>query len=192
VDLDGAKAGERRQTGVIRRIRRSLGREVRLEVGGGLRSREAVDETLAAGADRVVLGTAAIHDRGLIERLVERIGESRLAIALDVRDGIAVGQGWVPGATGRSMEEAVETLTGAGVRTFIVTEIDRDGLLGGPDIGLLERVTELTDADVIASGGIATLEDLEATRRIGCRGAVVGRAFYDGRIDLREAIAATR
>ncbi|HEX5823602.1 MAG TPA: 1-(5-phosphoribosyl)-5-[(5-phosphoribosylamino)methylideneamino] imidazole-4-carboxamide isomerase [Candidatus Limnocylindrales bacterium] len=190
VDLDGARAGERRQVGSIAAIRRELPRTTRLQVGGGIRTMATLAETLAAGADRVVLGTAALIDPGLVRRSIQRHGADRIAIALDVRDGLALGHGWVPGAAGEPVEAAVEKLAGAGVATFVVTAIDRDGLLGGPDLALLERLLALTDAAVIASGGVATIADLLATRSLGCAGAIVGRALYDGRIDLAEAFAA--
>jgi phosphoribosylformimino-5-aminoimidazole carboxamide ribonucleotide (ProFAR) isomerase len=151
-----------------------------------------VDETLAAGADRVVLGTAAIGDAALVKRAIVRHGGDRIAVALDVRDGVAVGHGWVRGAPGQPVERAISTLEGTGIRTFVITAIDRDGLLGGPDLDLLGRLLALTDADVIASGGIATIEDLKAAKAIGCSGAIVGRALYDARIDLAEALIALR
>jgi phosphoribosylformimino-5-aminoimidazole carboxamide ribotide isomerase len=192
VDLDGARAGERRQTDSIRRIRRALPAATRLQVGGGIRSEPAFEETVATGADRVVLGTAALEDPGLVAGLIQGYGAERVAVALDVRDGNAVGHGWLRGVAGQPVEDAIATLDSTGVRTYVVTAIDRDGLLGGPDLVLLERLLNLTDAAVIASGGIATKEDLEATRRIGCSGAIIGRALYDGRIDLAEALAALR
>jgi phosphoribosylformimino-5-aminoimidazole carboxamide ribotide isomerase len=193
VDLDGARAGERRQTAAIRAVREALPWTTRLQVGGGIRSRIGIAETLAAGADRVVLGTAALEDPGLVRAGVEEHGGDRIAVAIDVRGGLAIGHGWVRGAAaGRSVEDAIETLVTAGVRTFIATAIDRDGLLGGPDLALLERLLGLTDAAVIASGGITTIDDLVAARAIGCSGAIVGRAIYDGRIDLTEALAAVR
>jgi phosphoribosylformimino-5-aminoimidazole carboxamide ribotide isomerase len=192
VDLDGARAGERRQADSIRLIRGALPRATRLQVGGGIRSEDAFNQTLGAGADRVVLGTVALEDPSLLKAIVERHGSERIAVALDVRDGLAVGHGWVRGAAGQPVEDAIEKLGAAGIRTFVVTAIERDGLLGGPDLVLLERLLNLTDATVIASGGIATIEDLGATRRIGCSGAIIGRALYDGRIDLAEALAALR
>jgi phosphoribosylformimino-5-aminoimidazole carboxamide ribotide isomerase len=192
VDLDGARAGERRQSEAIGAIRNALPLAVRLQVGGGIRSKDAVDATLAAGADRVVLGTAAVEDPELVEIAIERHGSDRIAVALDVRDGLAVGHGWVRGAPGQPVERTIANLEGTGIATFVVTAIDRDGLLGGPDLTLLERLLDLTGADVIASGGIATIEDLRAAQAIGCRGAIVGRALYDGRIDLAEALAADR
>ena len=190
VDLEGARSGERRQAAVIAAVRAALPRSTHLQVGGGIRSESAVDETLAAGADRIVLGTAAIADPDLVRRVIERHGPDRVAVALDVREGLAVGDGWVPGAAGRPVEEALADFDSAGVATFVVTAIDRDGLLGGPDLTLLERVLGLTGAAVIASGGISSIGDLTAVREIGCRGAIVGRAIYDGRIDLAEALAA--
>jgi phosphoribosylformimino-5-aminoimidazole carboxamide ribotide isomerase len=192
VDLDGARAGERRQSATISAIRESLPRTARLQVGGGIRTKDGIAETLAAGADRVVLGTSAIQDPAIVEQAVEQHGSDRVAVALDVRDGLAVGHGWVPGPAGQPVDGAIATLGSAGVRTFVVTAIDRDGLLGGPDFVLLERMLELTEADLIASGGIATIDDLIAVRGIGCSGAIVGRALYDGRIDLAEALAALR
>ena len=190
VDLDGARTGERRQTAAVAAVREALPRSTRLQVGGGIRSAAAVNETLDAGADRVVLGTVALRDPDLVRQVIQLQGSDRIAIALDVRDGLAVGDGWVPGAAGQEVERAIATLEATGVGTFIVTAIDRDGLLGGPDLRLLERLLGLTGAAVIASGGIATIADLTAVRAIGCSAAIVGRAIYDGRIDLVEALAA--
>ena len=192
VDLDGARAGERRQSDVIGAIRQTLPGAVQLQVGGGIRSAQAITDTLAAGADRVVLGTAAVEDPGLVRDAIERHGSDRVAVALDVRDGLAIGRGWVRGAPGEAVEGTIASLEGMGVTTLVVTAIDRDGLLGGPDLALLARVLDQTDADVIASGGISTIEDLRAAQAIGCSGAIVGRALYDGRIQLADALAAVR
>jgi len=192
VDLDGARAGERRQSEAIGAIRAAVPRAVRLQVGGGIRSAHAIADTLTAGADRVVLGTAAVEEPALVKDAIERHGSDRIAVALDIRNGLAVGRGWARGAPGHPVDAAIASLDGMGVRTLFVTAIDRDGLLGGPDLALLERVLDLTEADVIASGGIATIDDLRAARAIGCGGAIVGRALYDGRIDLAEALAAAR
>jgi phosphoribosylformimino-5-aminoimidazole carboxamide ribotide isomerase len=192
VDLDGARNGARRQTGAVGRIVAAVGDRVACEVAGGLRDEAAVESVLMAGAARAVLGTAALRDPGLVERLVARFGPDRIAIALDVRDGIAVGQGWVPGASGVAVEDALAELSGRGARTFIVTAIERDGLLAGPNLGLLERVVGLGFGEIVASAGIASLEDVSAVRAIGCVGAVLGRAIYEGRLDLASAIRLNR
>jgi phosphoribosylformimino-5-aminoimidazole carboxamide ribonucleotide (ProFAR) isomerase len=120
---------------------------------------------------------------------VRAFGAERIAIALDVRDGLAVGHGWVPGtAGGVAAGDALIALADRGARAFEVTAIDRDGLLGGPDLELLGRMVALGRGVVIASAGISSIEDLEASRAIGCAGAIVGRAFYEGRLDLAEAV----
>ncbi len=184
VDLDGAKEGSRRQLEAVASVVQAAGANVRCEVAGGLRDEAAVAEALAAGAARAVVGTAALRDPAFAGRLVRRFGADRVAVALDIRDGFAVGEGWVPGAAGASAEETMRRLAELGVRTFIVTAIERDGMLAGPDLGLLARLVAQTAADVIASGGVSSAEDVESVRRIGCRGAIVGRALYEGRMDL--------
>jgi phosphoribosylformimino-5-aminoimidazole carboxamide ribotide isomerase len=188
VDLDGAKDGQRRQTEAVAGIVAAAGKGVACEVAGGLRDELAVAEALAVGAARAVVGTAALRDGRFVERLVARFGPDRIAIALDVRDGLAVGQGWVPGAAGVPVDEALRTLADRGARTFIVTAIERDGLLTGPDLALLGRMVELDRGDIIASAGVSSLEDIAAVRALGCRGAIVGRALYEGRVDLAEAV----
>ena len=192
VDLDGARGGERRQAETIGSIV-AVARDTatRVQVAGGLRTQEAVAEVLAAGVDRVVISTAALRDPKFARQAAARHGSSRIAVALDVRDDVAVGDGWVPGAAGVPLDRALATLADVGVTTFAVTAIARDGILGGPDLDLLESCLRATDAAVIASGGIRSIEDLEAVRDIGCSGAIVGRAIYDGSLDLAEAISIT-
>jgi len=163
-------------------------RDARVQVAGGLRDARSIATALASGATRIVVGTAAITDPDLVARAVDRHGPERIAVALDVRDGQAVGGGWRPDAPNGAARDVLGTLSGRGVTTFIVTAIARDGLLGGPDLDLLERCLAATDATVIASGGVTTIDDLHAVRRIGCGGAIVGRAIYDGRLDLASAI----
>jgi phosphoribosylformimino-5-aminoimidazole carboxamide ribotide isomerase len=188
VDLDGARDGAPRQIDAVKKIVAAAGENVACEVAGGLRDEETVAAVLDAGAARAVVGTAALRDPEFVDRIVARFGVTRIAVALDVRDGLAVGHGWVPGAAGVPVEEALATLAGSGARTFIVTAIERDGLLGGPNLELLGRMVDLGRGDIIASAGVSSLEDINAVRKIGCSGAVVGRAIYEGRVDLRLAI----
>ena len=205
VDLDGALHGERRQASTIAAIIEALRgtepargaapgpsseRSARLQVAGGIRTHDALDAVLTLGADRVVVGTAALADPEFAMAAIGRHGSARIAVAVDVREGMAVGQGWVAGARAVPVDEAIDRLSDAGVTIFAVTAIDRDGLFGGPDLDLLERAVASTDAAIIASGGIASIDDLRAVRRIGCGGAIVGRAFYDGTLDLATALAA--
>jgi phosphoribosylformimino-5-aminoimidazole carboxamide ribotide isomerase len=190
VDLDGAREGAPRQAAVVARIVGGLGEQVAVEVAGGLRDESAVEAALTSGAARVVLATAILADRALAGALVARHGPGRIAAALDVRDGCAVGGGWVAGARGWPVEEALTGLRAAGIETFVVTAISRDGTLGGPDLALLERLVRLAQGRVIASGGLGSLEDLLRVRAIGCGGAILGRALYEGRFSLAEALAA--
>ena len=160
----------------------------KLQVAGGLRNDEAVADALSSGAARVVVGTAALEQPEFAGRLVERHGADRIAVALDIRDGLAIGRGWVPGTPGTPVLDALDRLDRAGVRTFVVTAIARDGLLDGPDLELLGRAIAATSGQVIASGGVSSIADLEACRDHGAIGAIVGRAIYTGAIDLPAAI----
>jgi phosphoribosylformimino-5-aminoimidazole carboxamide ribonucleotide (ProFAR) isomerase len=137
----------------------------------------------------VVIGTAALRDPSFAARLVDRHGAARVLVALDVRDGLALGNGWRAGAPGIDPADALDRLGDAGVESFAVTSIDRDGLLEGPDLALLEQLVGHGRGRIIASGGVRSIEDLEAVRALGCTGAIIGRALYEGRLDLADAIA---
>ena len=190
VDLDGARTGKPSNGPVVSALAAAVGKRVRIELGGGLRTEAAVEAGLATGASRLVLGTAALGPSTVLGRVIARYGASRIAVALDVRDGLVVGEGWRQGAPGVPLADAATRITAQGVETLIVTSIRRDGGLEGPDLDLLAAVVAFGTAQVIASGGIASVADILATRRIGCGGAIVGRALYEGRIDLLEALAA--
>jgi phosphoribosylformimino-5-aminoimidazole carboxamide ribotide isomerase len=190
VDLDGARTGEPAHDAVIRDLVDTLAGDVAVEVAGGLRSEESVAAVLASGVARAVVGTAALRDPAFAGRSVATHGPDRIAAALDIRDGLALGEGWREGALGVRAEDALAALADQGVTTFEVTSIDRDGLLGGPDLELLRRLVDLDRAAVIASGGIASLDDIRAVRALGCAGAIVGRALYEGRFDIASAIGA--
>jgi phosphoribosylformimino-5-aminoimidazole carboxamide ribotide isomerase len=190
VDLDGARAGEPAQAATIRAIIEAVSSRAVCQVAGGLRSEGAVAAALAAGAGRVVVGTAAIRDPAFAGRLVARHGPDRIVAALDIRDGLALGEGWRAGAPGVGPGDAVTALADYGVATFAVTAIDRDGRLEGPDLELLTSLIALGRGRIIASGGIGSLDDLRRVRDAGCVGAIVGKALYEGRLDLAEAIAA--
>jgi phosphoribosylformimino-5-aminoimidazole carboxamide ribotide isomerase len=190
VDLAGALAGAPEQSDVVTAIVAAVGSRLRVQVGGGLRSEDAVDRVLAIGAARVVLGTVALSTPGFAGGLVRRYGPERVAVALDVRAGQAVGEGWRSGAAGSSPVDAATRLRDEGVETLIVTGIDRDGLLEGPDLELLGQILRLRPGGVIASGGISSTEDVLRVRELGCSGAIVGRALYEGRLDLRSTLQA--
>lgn len=190
VDLDGARNGMPAHGAVIRAIVAAVGERVAVEVAGGLRSAEAVAEVLASGASRVVVGTAALADTAFAGALVTAHGPARIAVAIDVRGGQAVGQGWTSDALGMDALAAIQRLADAGVSTFEVTAIDRDGMLSGPDLELYERIRATSFGSIIASAGIASAGAIAALRAIGCSGAIVGRALYDGRLAFKDALRA--
>jgi phosphoribosylformimino-5-aminoimidazole carboxamide ribotide isomerase len=189
VDLDAARGSSGGVEQGIAAIVAAVRERASVEVAGGLRSSAAVDGLLAAGAARVVVGTAALDDPRFAARLVEDHGSNRIVAALDVREGTAVGHGWRPGAPGVDVDVALTRLADAGVELFEVTAIERDGLLQGPDLALLRRVVALRRGSIIAAGGIASVDDLRAVRDVGCSGAIVGRALYEGRLSIPEVLA---
>jgi phosphoribosylformimino-5-aminoimidazole carboxamide ribotide isomerase len=191
VDLDGAKAGRPVQAQVVARIVEAAG--VPCQVAGGLRDAAAVTEALATGADRAILGSALVRDPALGGELVTRHGADAIVAAIDVRDGHALGDGWVSGAQGTPALELIARLAAAGVRWFAVTAIARDGLLEGPDLALLaESQDAAPGARIIASAGVSSLEDIRTLAADGYAGAILGRALYEGRVALPEALAITR
>jgi phosphoribosylformimino-5-aminoimidazole carboxamide ribotide isomerase len=159
----------------------------RVQVGGGLRSAEAIEEMLAWGAARVVIGTKAATDPALVDTLLARHGPERLAIGIDARDGQVAVRGWTETFDLTALELA-QRVRRQGARTVIYTDVARDGMLTGPDLGGARAIAAL-GLEVIASGGVATLADLGAVRDAGLAGAIVGRALYEGRFTVREALA---
>ncbi len=143
---------------------------------------------LEGGAARAVIGTAALASPRSPASWSTAHGAARIAVAIDVRDGRAVGHGWSETDQGVDAVDAIRRLADQGVQTFEVTAIDRDGLLGGPDLELYERLVALDRGTIIASGGITSVDDLVAVRDAGCGGAIIGRALYEGRLSLRDAI----
>jgi phosphoribosylformimino-5-aminoimidazole carboxamide ribotide isomerase len=192
VDLDGAREGKPSQAALVRSVVESVA--IPVQVAGGMRDSASVETAFGFGADRVVLGSALLSRPGFAREVASRYGD-RLVAALDVRDGLAVGEAWRSGASGVPVLQAAAGLAAAGVSIFAVTAVARDGGLGGPDLVLLERVLGLllggrVGTRVIASGGVRSAADIVAVRALGCAGAILGRALYEGRISLREAIAA--
>jgi phosphoribosylformimino-5-aminoimidazole carboxamide ribotide isomerase len=190
VDLDGAREGEPRQLELVAEIVAEVHGRIRVEVGGGLRTAEAVAGALGTGASRVAVGTAALRDPAFALGLVARYGPARVVGSLDIRDGMALGEGWRHGTQGVPAADALEGLSAAGIDTFEVTAIDRDGLMGGPDVALLRSLVRLGRGRIIASGGISSLEDVLAVQAAGCGGAIIGKALYEGRITIREIVIA--
>ena len=185
VDLDGALSGTP-TAGLLERIVAAVD-GIPVQVGGGYRTVEAIDAALAAGASRVMTGTAALSPSFLADA-APRFG-GRLVVAVDARDGVVVTEGWAHSSSMPATELA-RACAEAGVARLLVTSATRDGSLAGPDLELLVDVVEASGLPVIAAGGIASLVDLERLRAIGCEGAILGSALWSGRIRLIDALRA--
>ena len=180
VDLDGARTGE--PDGVLWRMLSDAG--IDFQVGGGIRTAATADLALGSGARRVVMGTAAVWDPEILGAVSE---PERVVAAIDVRDGRATGAGWLD--EGRDLDDVLGDLERVGVRRLLVTGIERDGTMEGPATELLERALTGGRFSVIASGGVGELEDLRAIESLGCEAVIVGRALYEHRFTVSEAIA---
>jgi len=191
VDLDGAKAGSPQSLDAVRRIVARV--DCPIQVGGGLRNAESVAAVLEAGAERVVIGTAALRDPDFLAEAIEAHGE-RVVISVDARDGRVALAGWTE-AGEEEVVEAVVALSEKGVARFLCTAIEVDGTMKGPAIDELTRIAAATEAQVIASGGVGKLADLEALAREAppnIEGVIVGRALYEQKFTVSQAIAALR
>jgi phosphoribosylformimino-5-aminoimidazole carboxamide ribotide isomerase len=191
VDLDGAKAGAPQNLDAVQRIAATV--DCPIQVGGGLRDEASVSSVLAAGAERVVIGTAALRDPEFLAEALEKHGE-RVVVSVDSRDGKVALSGWTE-AGEEGVVEAVARLSSRGVARFLCTAIEVDGTMEGPALDELNQIATATEAQVIASGGVGALADLEALTRDtapNVEGAIVGRALYEGRFTVAQGIAALR
>ena len=186
VDLEGAKTGETPNLETIRRIREAV--SLFIEVGGGVRSMEIVERCLDAGIDRVILGTAAVTDPSFLRAAVSKYGE-KIAVGVDIRDGKVAIRGWTEKSAFDAFDFCRE-LQRIGVRTIICTDVSKDGAMQGANRALYGELSKELSLDIIASGGVSTLEDIKALRALNLCGAIIGKAYYTGAIDLREAIGA--
>ena len=193
VDLEGAKEGSTPNFDTVLAIKKAAdeaagmdGSRAFVEIGGGIRDDETVAKYLDAGIDRVILGTAAVSDPAFLERCVSRYGE-RIAVGIDVRDGFVAVKGWTELSQYR-LEEFARMMQDTGVKTIICTDISRDGAMRGANRELYRQLSEALDIDIVASGGVSSIEDVEALAALGIHGAIIGKAYYTGAIDLAEAV----
>lgn len=186
VDLDAARGGQPVNAAIVRAVIDAVA--VPVQVAGGVRDLDAVERWLAAGADRVVLGTAVVRDPQLAGEACRRHGE-RIVVSIDARDGVVAMEGWTEASDVRA-EELLGRLAGLGVRRFVYTDIGRDGTLTSPNFETLASLVAATDAAIIAAGGVAEVAHLVQLASLGVEAAIVGLALYDGRVRLPEALAA--
>ena len=188
VDLDGAKAGYAAAAEIVAKIAAESGMFV--EIGGGIRNAETVKQYLDAGVGRVILGTAALRDRAFLEEMIRLYGE-KIAVGVDIKNGNVAVQGWTED-DGVKYTDFLDYLDGIGVATVICTDVSKAGAMQGTNRELYRELAEKYSFKVVASGGVSTIDDVKALAKMDIYGAIVGRALYNGAIDLREAIAATK
>ena len=184
VDLEGAKEGTTPNFDTVRAIKEASG--LFCEIGGGIRTMETIEKYLSAGIDRVILGTAAVTEQGFVEAAVARWGE-KIAVGIDIKDGCVAIKGW----TVKSEEDAFDfcqKMQTLGVKTLICTDISKDGAMQGTNRALYRELSERFSMDIIASGGVSSIDDIEHLAGLQIHGAIVGKAYYTGAIDLRQAI----
>ncbi|MBI4200490.1 MAG: 1-(5-phosphoribosyl)-5-[(5-phosphoribosylamino)methylideneamino]imidazole-4-carboxamide isomerase [Chloroflexi bacterium] len=186
VDLDGARSGQPANLEALKALARRV--SIPLQVGGGVRSLEAARKLVALGAERVVLGTSAATDPGVVEAICQALGREAVIVGIDTREGRVAVKGWSQ-TLPVTAEELMKRMVGLGVGRFVCTDIRADGTLAGPDFPAVAALVKAVDVPVIASGGIRSLDDLDRLAAIGVEGAVVGKALYEGTVELREAVA---
>ena len=188
VDLEGARDGGTPNLGMIERIVAETGLFV--ECGGGMRDMASIDRAFSSGVGRVNLGTAAVSDEALLADAVQKYGE-KIAVGADLRDGKVAIKGWREDS-GLTAEDFLRRIEALGVRTVICTDISRDGAMRGANAELYERLQREFGLDLIASGGVSSMEDVARLRVLGLYGAIIGKAYYTGDISLRAAVEAAR
>ena len=185
VDLDGALAGQSVNEPVIRAIAESV--SVPIQIGGGIRSKEAVSSMLNLGVQRVIIGTKAVENPQFIQEMIEEFGPEHIAVGVDAKDGMVAIEGWEK-VSSLSASELCQQMKEYGVRHIVYTDISRDGMLTGPNVAATKKLTDDTGLDIIASGGVSSMDDLQNLYKQGIHGAIIGKALYEKRVDLKEAV----
>ena len=188
VDLEGARDGGTPNLDTVLDIKKQSG--LFCEIGGGIRSMEVVDRYLNAGIDRVILGTAAIKDEAFLKKAVEKYG-ARIAVGADIKDGFIAVKGWLERSS-VTADEFFENMQNLGVQTIICTDISKDGAMQGTNLSLYRTMSRRYRVDITASGGVSSMDDVIALKDMDLYGAIIGKAYYTGAIDLRKAVQAVQ
>jgi phosphoribosylformimino-5-aminoimidazole carboxamide ribotide isomerase len=184
IDLDAAFALGNNHA-VIAEVAKNV--KLPIQVGGGIRSYETAEKLFQTGITQVILGALAFSDSSAIGKIQKKFGAESVIVALDNKEGLIMVEGWKT-ATAMTVQDALEKYTELGVRRFLITSIAQDGMLNGPDLQTLSQATLYPNAKIVAAGGIGSIGDLAALKEIGVEGAVIGKALYEGRFTLKEAI----
>ena len=184
VDLEGAKDGATPNLSIVEQVAQET--SLFVEIGGGIRTMETVERYLNAGVSRVILGTAAVNDEAFLKAAVSKFGE-KIAVGADVKDGYIAIKGWLE-KSAITLEDFLQKMEAIGVKNIICTDISKDGAMRGTNLTLYRQLSQKYKMDITASGGVSTLEDIRQLRQMDLYGAIIGKAYYTGAIDLREAL----
>lgn len=188
VDLEGAKSGVPANQETIKKICATFGGFV--EVGGGIRNMDTVDAYINAGVDRVILGTAAVTDKVFLKNAIAKHG-NKIAVGVDLKDGYVAIKGWTE-VSDITAKDFFEEMTALGVTAVICTDISKDGAMQGTNRELYKELSGMFNIDIIASGGVSSIADVRALTEMGIYGAIIGKAYYTGAIDLKEAVEVSK
>ncbi len=186
VDLDGALCGHAVNAEVIRKIASTV--NIPVEVGGGIRNIKDIEDVLALGVSRVIIGTKAVENPNFIKEAVDKFGADKIVAGVDAKDGLVAIHGWEKVSNIKAIDLCME-MKKLGIKTIIYTDISKDGMLSGPNVYQTKLLSDQTGLDIIASGGVSGLKDLELVDEAGIHGAIIGKALYEKKIDLRQAVA---
>ena len=184
VDLDGAKTGDGKNLAVVRDVIENT--DAKVELGGGMRTIADIDRAIALGVSRVIIGSAAVKNPELVKEAVEKYGD-KIAVGIDALKGSVRTEGWLENS-GLDYIEFAKKMDAYGVKTIIFTDIDKDGLQEGPSFDALQKLHDAVSCDIVASGGVTTLADIEKLRNMGIEYAIAGKAIYSGALDLKKAV----
>lgn len=184
VDLEGAKNGTTPNIDIVKEISQKT--DLFIEIGGGIRSLETVEAYLSAGVNRVILGTSAVTDEEFLKEAIAKFGD-KIAVGADVKDGFIAIKGWVEKST-YSLDEFLSKMQTLGIKNVICTDISKDGAMRGTNLALYKELSQKYSLDITASGGVSSIEDVKALKEMNLYGAIIGKAYYIGAIDLKEAI----
>lgn len=184
VDLEGAKNGTTPNIEIVKEVATKT--SLFVEIGGGIRNLETVEKYLSAGVSRVILGTSAVTDEEFLKEAISKYQE-KIAVGADVKDGYIAIKGWIEKSQ-YSLDEFLSKMQKLGVKTVICTDISKDGAMKGTNLALYKELSEKYSLDIVASGGVSTIDDIKSLRKMDLYGAIIGKAYYTGAIDLKEAI----
>ena len=185
VDLDGALKGRSVNEAAVKKITETV--SVPCELGGGIRSLEAIEYVLGLGVYRVILGTSALQNPDFVSDAINRFGSEHIVVGIDAKEGLVATHGWEKTSETKAVDMALD-MKDRGVKTIIYTDISRDGMLSGPNVEQTKRLLDATDLDIIASGGVSCIEDIEELADSGIYGTIIGKAYYERKIDLADAV----